>query len=75
LAQFQAEQERKEAYGIRLKLNYPICVIGKFGMEIRSFGDSLFVMLAGAILIWFGPYLGNGLVHMIGAISVVWLKD
>ncbi|MCY9666021.1 hypothetical protein M5X11_13780 [Paenibacillus alginolyticus] len=36
-------------------------------MEIRSFGDSLFVMHADAILIWFGPYLGNGLVHMIGS--------
>lgn len=37
------------------------------GMEIRTFGDSLYVMLAGALLIWFGPYLGNGLVTMIGS--------
>ncbi|NOU87387.1 hypothetical protein GC102_16580 [Paenibacillus sp. LMG 31460] len=37
------------------------------GMEIRTFGDSLYVMLAGVILIWFGPYLGNGLVRMIGS--------
>ncbi|WP_063870897.1 sensor domain-containing protein [Paenibacillus sp. Root444D2] len=37
------------------------------GMEIRTFSDSLYVMLAGAILIWFGPYLGNGLVTMIGS--------
>ncbi|MGO4268361.1 sensor domain-containing protein [Paenibacillus sp. TAF58] len=37
------------------------------GMEIRTFSDSLYVMLAGAILIWFGPHLGNGLVTMIGS--------
>ncbi|AJS60626.1 hypothetical protein UB51_21635 [Paenibacillus sp. IHBB 10380] len=37
-----------------------------FGMEIRTLGDSLLIMLAGAVLIWIGSYLGNGLVKMIG---------
>ncbi|NEW09090.1 hypothetical protein GK047_24240 [Paenibacillus sp. SYP-B3998] len=45
---------------------YPFYNFSFFGMEIKTFGASLLIMLAGAILVWIGLYLGNGLVKMIG---------
>jgi len=45
---------------------YPLSHFTFFGMEIRTLGESLLIMLAGAVLIWIGSYLGNGLVKMIG---------
>jgi len=45
---------------------YPLDFFEFCGIEIKTFGALLLIMLAGAALIWIVPYLGNGLVKMIG---------
>ncbi|WP_188540970.1 sensor domain-containing protein [Paenibacillus segetis] len=40
--------------------------ISFFGIQIRTFGDSILSMIAGAVFTWIGLYLGNVLVKMIG---------
>ncbi|WP_339318326.1 sensor domain-containing protein [Paenibacillus sp. FSL R10-2734] len=52
-----------------------ISSISLFGIENKTLNISLIFMLLGAIFLWLGAYLGNGLVKMIGRYTRRLVKD
>lgn len=49
--------------------------ISLFGIENKTLSSSLIFMLLGAVFLWIGTYLGNGLVKMIGRYTRRLVKD
>ncbi|OZQ70547.1 hypothetical protein CA600_00780 [Paenibacillus sp. VTT E-133280] len=45
---------------------FDVTSISLFGIENKTLSSSLLFMLLGAVFLWIGAYLGNGLVRMIG---------
>ncbi|KTD84098.1 sensor domain-containing protein [Paenibacillus etheri] len=52
-----------------------ISSISLFGIENKTLNTSLLFMLLGAVFLWIGAYLGNGLVKMIGRYTRRLVKD
>ncbi|MGE7613676.1 sensor domain-containing protein [Paenibacillus sp. NPDC101420] len=52
-----------------------ISSISLFGIENKTLNTSLLFMLLGAVSLWIGAYLGNGLVKMIGRYTRRLVKD